>query len=543
MQSGGKSSSLLFTLPGLKRLGFILPGAALICFHFLSAGNLVLAQQPKITIDEKGKSVDISHSTLSYASVLDSANIPPSRMTQSSSNGSVVHDVLFGNKAIAKLLLPSNCTVKANFGLTISYCHFKLDSIPDYSTDDCENNIPYAQLARQVRISDCLFSGELGINNLVSRSFAAQLNVMSDTASYFDLRNSNLRLVTVNINLFANSIIESYNHITTAVYGANRSRNPRAYFSSSFSNYKLGIVLVNNNLTTTAFSVDSLAGVFRYVADKKNDDRKDDHYRLLTFSACYINSNFDIRVADSLYHSKVVFDNCSFGALASIFNINVDTIEFRNCSNIPYPLFLTADPAKKVTCLQLISSSVTNIRFDYTEKFKLYFDKDISEETKNNTYQSLLAKYKAEGKPENLEKIDIEYKRYQYRQHVYSWPLWLLDYVWWRYSYSKWLVIVWCFIFLGGFFWYNWVHWDDMQTVYRIYAADKAKGKAKAEEPVLLPRKLVYVFVFTSFIFFSLRVDFDKLKYSDRRYLFIFFLQYLVGLICLFFLANAIFKI
>jgi hypothetical protein len=512
------------------------------CFILLNCFSAA-AQQPKITIDDKGKTVDISNSRLIYTSALDSANIPPSNMTQSSVNGSVVHDVLFGNKKIAKLLLPGNCTIKANFGLSISHCHFKADSISDYSTEDCENNIPYAQLARQIRISDCAFSGEFGINNIVSRSFAAQLNVMNDTASYFDLRNSNLRLVTVNGNLFPNSIIESYNHITTAVYGGNRSRNPLAYFFSSFSTYKLGTVLVNNNLERTVFSVDSISGIFRFVADKKNEDRPADRYRQLIFSGCYINANLDIRVSDSLYHSKLVFDNCSFGTLASVFNSNVDTIEFRNCSNIPYPLFLTADPAKKVTCLQLISSNVTNIHFDYTEKFSLYFDKDISEETKNNTYQSLLAKYKAEGKPQNLEKIDIEYKRYQYRQHIYSWPLWLLDYVWWRYSYSKWLVIVWCLIFLAGFFLYNWAHWDDMQTVYRIYSMETEKGKGKPVGSVLLPKKPVYVFVFTSFIFFSLRVDFDKLKYSERRYLFVFFLQYLVGLICLFFLANAIFKI
>jgi hypothetical protein len=519
------------------------PAATLILCLILLNCLSALAQQPQITIDEKGKTVDILNSRLKYTSLLDSANIPPSKMTQSSVNGSVVHDVILGNKQIAKLLSPSNCTIKANFGLTITNCHFVVDSVPDYSTEDCENNIPYAQLARKVEISNSVFSRELAVNNLVSRSFAAQLNVMNDTASYFDLRNSNLRLVTVNGNLFPNSIIESFNHITTGIYGANQSKNPLAYFSSSFSTYKIGIELINNRLVSSNFSVDSLLGLFRYTADEKDRREKKDNYRQVYFSACYINASISIKIADSLYRSKVVFDNCSFGTLASIFNINADTVEFRNCSNIPYPLFLTADPGKKVTYLQLISSNVTNIRFDYTEKFRLYFDKDISEETKNNTYQSLLAKYKAEGKPENLEKIDIEYKRYQYRQHVYSWPLWLLDYIWWRYSYSKWLVIVWCLIFLGGFFLYNWVHWDDMQTVYGIYAKEKEKGKAKPAEPALLPKKFVYVFVFTSFIFFSLRVDFDKLKYSDRRYLFVFFLQYLVGLICLFFLANAIFKI
>jgi len=268
--------------------------------------------------------------------------------------------------------------------------------------------------------------------------------------------------------------------------------------------------------------------------------RKDCH-RNLEFNGCYINSTLDIKISDSLFHSKVTFYNCSFGNLATIFNINADTVEFKDCTNIPYPLFLTADPAKKMVFLQLINSNVNNIRFDYTDNFKLFFDSNISEETKNNTYQSLLAKYKSEGKPQNIEKIDIEYKRHEYRQHILTYPIWLLDYIWWRYGYSKWLVILWCILFVMLFFTYNYARWEQMQKVYDIFG--EKKGKTKEPNLQSIERSLMIVFIYTSFIFFSLRVDFEKLKYSDRKFLAAFFVQYLVGLICLFFLANAIFKI
>ncbi len=226
-----------------------------------------------------------------------------------------------------------------------------------------------------------------------------------------------------------------------------------------------------------------------------------------------------------------------------MFNLKVDTIIFRNCTNIPYPLFLSVDSSKKYVHIQLINSNVNNIRFDYTDKFRLYFDMFVSEETKNNTYQSLLAKYKNEGKPQNLEKIDVEYKRYQYKRNWLMWPIWLLDYIWWRYGYSKWLVIVWTLVFLAIFFRYNYKNWEGMRKMYSVFDKDDLSLLGQGKNEHRLRKKIVYVLLFTSFIFFSLRVDFDKLKYANNKFLVSFFIQYIVGLICLFFLANAIFKL
>jgi hypothetical protein len=53
---------------------------------------------------------------------------------------------------------------------------------------------------------------------------------------------------------------------------------------------------------------------------------------------------------------------------------------------------------------------------------------------------------------------------------------------------------------------------------------------------------IVKGFIFTSLIFFSLRINFEKLSYNTTKGLVWFFFQYIVGLVCLFFLVNYILK-
>ncbi len=56
-------------------------------------------------------------------------------------------------------------------------------------------------------------------------------------------------------------------------------------------------------------------------------------------------------------------------------------------------------------------------------------------------------------------------------------------------------------------------------------------------------KKRVKVLAFTVLIFFSLRVDFDKLSFQKPGLVIYFFIQYLIGLGCLFLILIAILKI
>jgi hypothetical protein len=79
-----------------------------------------------------------------------------------------------------------------------------------------------------------------------------------------------------------------------------------------------------------------------------------------------------------------------------------------------------------------------------------------------------------------------------------------------------------------------------MRKIYSVF--DKEDTLIVKGQNIHIVKRMIYALVFTSFIFFSLRIDFDKLKYANTKYLAAFFVQYIVGLICLFFLVNAIFK-
>jgi hypothetical protein len=81
-----------------------------------------------------------------------------------------------------------------------------------------------------------------------------------------------------------------------------------------------------------------------------------------------------------------------------------------------------------------------------------------------------------------------------------------------------------------------------MQTIYPIGSNEKSIDKS-LKPAVYYVRKYFVVFLYTAFIFFSLKIDFDKLSFKGVRLVGYFFFQYIVGLVCLFFIANAILKI
>ncbi len=451
-------------------------------------------------------------------------------------NGSVLSDIVLFNPKLSRLLNFKNCTYFLPLKLIVTQCYFK-----DYSnfklTTDCNGYKPNLNLLNGFGIVNSRFTSELDISYLTCNgpsqligNRAGNINLSGDNFTYLSIESCTLdrwiKLVRTNASEFR-CISNKFNE--------------DSFLSLRNSTITEDLQLVGNLVPKVFFDDCQFSGTLSVIS-WTTPTTKIDHTDIF-ISNSTINSNCSVAISGPNYSSKLIFESCTFGPSASLFNLKVDTIVFKNCNNIPHPLFLTSDTSKTEIRIELINSNVNNIRFDYTDRFKLFFDKNVSEETKNNTYQSLFAKYKAEGKPQNLEKIDIEYKRYLYKSNWTSWPIWLMDYLWWRYGYSKWLVIAWSFLFIGIFFFYNYKNWEGMRKIYGVFDKEDLSLLGVGQNAIRLRKKIIYVLLFTSFIFFSIRVDFDKLKYANNKYLILFFTQYIVGLICLFFLANAIFKL
>jgi len=187
---------------------------------------------------------------------------------------------------------------------------------------------------------------------------------------------------------------------------------------------------------------------------------------------------------------------------------------------------------------------LSNIKFDYNDKLELYFPQGTNVDIITGTYENLLAKFKTEGKFESYKKTDIEYQRWQAsRSGTWGKMTNFLNHIWWNYSYSKGYIIWWTIGLLFFFLILNCIWWKKMQEVYPIVTDNDIRNNKYDRSFRTTMRRWVAIALYTSLIFFSLKIDFEKLNLRKSRYIFFFFIQYLVGLVCVFFIANAILKI
>jgi hypothetical protein len=260
-------------------------------------------------------------------------------------------------------------------------------------------------------------------------------------------------------------------------------------------------------------------------------------HREYDFTSCHINSFVTIEPARETRKIKLNFTACTFGDAASLRNLALDTIEFRNCIHINTPIPLSVMNTKEPVYLKLFNTSVANIDFDYLGRIKLFLWKDNDQLNRTN-YENLIAKFENEKKTESLKNIRIEY--YQYSNND---VLCFLNAIWWYYGYHKEFILIWTAIFLAIFYFINFKTWEKIQPIYPIFEEDTPASPEIPEKPrIIRKRKRVTVLAFTAMIFFSLKIDFQKLSFKNPNLVIYFFVQYLVGLGCLFFILNAILK-
>jgi len=236
----------------------------------------------------------------------------------------------------------------------------------------------------------------------------------------------------------------------------------------------------------------------------------------------------------------LLFDNCIFN-MPSVNLQNIDTLAFYNCNNLKTRVSLDLINTKlKYTYLKIRNSDLTNIDFNFSENFRLIFSKDADEDAKEQIYNNLRDKFKREGKSESYQNVDIQYQQYTFSTFGILGNFWnLVDKYWWNYSYSRIRIIFWTIGFIILFFIINLIIAKDLMTFYPIYKLNK--DTPFSEFGWL--KKAVLILVLTMQIFFSLKIDLSTIKINRTGMMIYVFTQYSLGLICLFFLLNAIFKI
>jgi hypothetical protein len=93
-------------------------------------------------------------------------------------------------------------------------------------------------------------------------------------------------------------------------------------------------------------------------------------------------------------------------------------------------------------------------------------------------------------------------------------------------------------VLINAFLGFNYRKWDSKQLVYGVMNGDDDENVERNKS-----KGLPLTFLYTTFVFFGLKIDFGKLNYSNKPNVVVFFIEYLTWLICMFFILNVILKI
>ncbi|MGN6418268.1 MAG: hypothetical protein ACTHMC_12295 [Pseudobacter sp.] len=243
-----------------------------------------------------------------------------------------------------------------------------------------------------------------------------------------------------------------------------------------------------------------------------------------------------------LHFNKLVFYKVDFAPDLNLSGFSCDTLIFVDCGLLPKSLNIDVLPTGRPLSLMIKNTDFQDVRFVYNNYTRLIFDTAneysyrngiMNDDLTSSTFQMLIEKFRREGKMQSLENVDLDFYKWKFsKANVFGKAGLFLNKIWWYYGYKKWLILIWSFIFISVFVIINYYQWNHVQPAYPIMP-DNFIGWNKVE----------YVIVYTVLVFFSLRIDLGKLKYEKRAHIYLFFIQYLVGLICLFFIFNALVKL
>jgi len=286
-----------------------------------------------------------------------------------------------------------------------------------------------------------------------------------------------------------------------------------------------------------SFERDSLTGLLEIEhTDGLGFNKSGSHEYI--FSNCYIDCGINITLLAE--KAKVKFYKCKFGPNAFL-NIAADTITFDECMVLHPKMNFKAKGNvlnNGTSNLVIRHTSFENIEFDYLDKVKLHIYPTSKENDELNVenFENLLSKFEKEHKKESYKRLHIEYFKFNHGE-----VRCFLNRIFWYYGFKKIYILGWISGLWLFFFFLNCLLWKCMLQTYPILKAmTKSHHLRERKKMMYWPRRIIRVASYTSMIFFSLRIHFDKLNYAQPITVVYFFIQYLAGIGCLFILVNFI---
>lgn len=252
-----------------------------------------------------------------------------------------------------------------------------------------------------------------------------------------------------------------------------------------------------------------------------------------------------LKVNDSLSRINRLLVSGSFINEIAI-NYLPDTLELINFRADPPLNFKGAVGIQRdngIHYLRILSKDVDKIDFEY-HNFKLYFRGDETHDDKVGVYTALLESFKRKGYSSSYEKLDKEFQEFQFTQsgnfgYLANW----IAKNWWDYGYTKSLVLrnallLNVFFFVINIFFFDKLIHQGYNIRKFVIVNSSLKKNFSSSRARLLIAKIPYVFLYTCYIFWGLRLDINNLGIHKIGLFGYVLLQYVTGVVCLAYLAN-----
>ena len=273
--------------------------------------------------------------------------------------------------------------------------------------------------------------------------------------------------------------------------------------------------------------------------------------------ADFINAKFDSKSCLSLMH-LTLGDSSDFRFFDTLLP---DTIYFSDNSLIKKEIDFShanfTDESRydyklnqpKPILIYLYNADIAKLRLDYTH-FKLLLpdstivtgepQKFISPDEKASIYEALLNNFKTNGQTESYKLLDVEYQQFKWK---HSWTHWIpcIPKYWWNFGYDKDYIFGWTFLLLFVFTCFTFIYIHSLNT--KVYAMEKIPTNPTWEKKLSFKdfgNRLWYSFMYTSTVFFMLSLKIENVQFKEKRGTFYLVTVYLVGLVCIAYVANFI---
>jgi hypothetical protein len=281
----------------------------------------------------------------------------------------------------------------------------------------------------------------------------------------------------------------------------------------------------------------------------------------LNFLAAKFHENVDF--SSTYFGTNVNFSGAEFYGNINTLNVTLpDTLLFVNTNIIKFPFDLSHAKLKSkgTKCLiNLYMADISKVYINY-ENFKLYFPDSIKThpspldnhyfkinfEDKCQVYLLLLKQFEDRGLTDSYKYLDIEYREMVYLHEGDK----LLNFIqknWWNYGYNKELIlkntllIFLLFVLINYlvsiFKGYEYLHINvyEIPNLRESINAKEVELKSKFQFQFYL---FVYVIIYTSLTFFTFNLNLKSIKYKSLFGMLFIVFKFVLGLICLSYLAN-----